>query len=335
MESVRQALRNVRIGDAVVHENLAVFPLIVETTIGRGYLILDEGMSRGTAKVREVSESGHVPELMFVNEGDLAVLLLDGEELRGAKQNRVLNLSILAPSGKTIVIPVSCVEAGRWARSSPEFARSENVLFSKARAKKVHRVSSSMARAAGRISDQGEIWDDIALKDRAFCSSSPTAAMADIYDQLSANVGGYVEAFGSVPGQTGAVFALDGRIAGCELFDHPETLSSLLPKIVRSYALDAMENRGAKGVLPPPVEAVRDFLDEIAGSGMESFPSLGLGEDVRISGNRLAAGALVVDNRVVHLSAFRLIDDPRGAREPVAPRAAPWSLRSLWRSKVR
>lgn len=333
MDSVRQALHNVRIGGAVVHENLAVFPLIVGTMAARGYLILDEAMSSGTAKVRETSESGHVPELMFVNEGDRAVLLLDGEELRGAKQNRVLNLSILASAGKTIVIPVSCVEAGRWVRSSPEFARSENVLFSMARAKKVHRVSISMSRGGVRRSDQGEIWGDIALKEQALGSSSPTAAMADIYDQLGVRVGEYVGAFGSVPGQTGAAFALDGRIAGCELFDHAETLSLLLPKIVRSYALDAMENRGAKGTVPPPVEAVRDFLEEIARSRMETFPSLGLGEDVRISGDHLAAGALVVDDRVVHLSAFRLNDVPRDEREPGPPRSARWPLPNFWRRR--
>ncbi len=54
------------------------------------YLTLDEALAAKTATVTEVSESGSVPELYFQNEGDLPVLLLDGEELVGAKQNRVL-----------------------------------------------------------------------------------------------------------------------------------------------------------------------------------------------------------------------------------------------------
>ena len=63
----------------------------------------------------EVSEGGHVPETEeIVNEGELSVLLLDGEELLGAKQNRVLNLTILVPAHQTCVVPVSCVESGRW-----------------------------------------------------------------------------------------------------------------------------------------------------------------------------------------------------------------------------
>jgi len=36
-----------------------------------------------------------VPELLVINQGERAVLLVDGEELVGAKQNRVLNTSVL------------------------------------------------------------------------------------------------------------------------------------------------------------------------------------------------------------------------------------------------
>jgi len=63
-----------------------------------------------------------VPELAVVNDGDIHVLLLDGEELRGAKQNRMLNTTILLkPKSKTI-IPVSCTEQGRWNYASAESA---------------------------------------------------------------------------------------------------------------------------------------------------------------------------------------------------------------------
>jgi hypothetical protein len=39
-----------------------------------------------------------VPQLLFINDAMRPVLLLDGEELVGAKQNRVLNLTVLAPA---------------------------------------------------------------------------------------------------------------------------------------------------------------------------------------------------------------------------------------------
>ena len=73
-----------------------------------------EALDAGLARVEEVSEGGSVPELRFTNSAAMPILIVDGEELVGAKQNRVANLTILAPAKTTIRIPVSCVEAGRW-----------------------------------------------------------------------------------------------------------------------------------------------------------------------------------------------------------------------------
>jgi hypothetical protein len=100
-------------GTPTEYRNLTIFPLIDESGKEPDYLTLDEALAQKCAKITELSESGSVPELRFVNESDKRVLLLDGEELVGAKQNRILNLRILVPAGKTLVIPVSCVEAGR------------------------------------------------------------------------------------------------------------------------------------------------------------------------------------------------------------------------------
>src|SRR5689334_5862610 len=97
----------VRIADPVRHEALAVFPLFTDAPSGVDYLLSDEALEAGAVTVEEVSESGSVPNLLVDNKGDSAVLFLEGEELRGAKQNRVLNTSILiAPRSKT-TIPVS------------------------------------------------------------------------------------------------------------------------------------------------------------------------------------------------------------------------------------
>jgi len=58
---------------------------------------------------------GSVPDLLVDNRGDVRVLFLEGEELIGAKQNRILNTSVLVPAHSKIKIPVSCVEPGALA----------------------------------------------------------------------------------------------------------------------------------------------------------------------------------------------------------------------------
>jgi len=143
MSILSQVLDELTIGPARTFGGLTVFPLVAPrpATGDRPYRTLDEAIADGTARVTEVSNAGSVPELSFVNEGDQPVLLLDGEELAGAKQNRILNLTILCPAKKSIVIPVSCVEAGRWRHVSASLKPEQHVMYSTARSKKAARVS--------------------------------------------------------------------------------------------------------------------------------------------------------------------------------------------------
>jgi len=109
---IDQLLRQVKVVQALNYEGLTAYPLIRGALFAKDYLTLDEALTNKSAVITEVSEGGSVPQLLLRNKGDLAVFLLDGEELTGARQNRILNISILAPAMKDTVIPVSCVEAG-------------------------------------------------------------------------------------------------------------------------------------------------------------------------------------------------------------------------------
>ena len=59
----------------------------------------------------------------------------------------------------------------------------------------------------------------------------------------------------------------------------------------------------------PTAEVVRELLADVAEGRAETFPAVGLGEDVRIRGSRTTGAALVVEGRVVHLCAFRNDDE--------------------------
>jgi hypothetical protein len=65
------------------------------------------------------------------NVGDRPALLIDGEHLEGAKQNRVLNVTVLVAARRDTVVPVSCVEQGRWSYGADQgFAPSPEVAHS-------------------------------------------------------------------------------------------------------------------------------------------------------------------------------------------------------------
>jgi hypothetical protein len=98
MLNTNELLEFVTILPAVAHRSLAVYPMVANLPSGTAnYLVLDEAIETGHFRITEVSEAGTVPHLLAINETTSPVLLLDGEELVGAKQNRILNLTILVP----------------------------------------------------------------------------------------------------------------------------------------------------------------------------------------------------------------------------------------------
>ena len=304
MSSITEAIGRVRVGTPVAYENMTMYPLLDGGDTDPDYIILDEALASGRAHVAEISEVGSVPELKFVNESDSAVLLLDGEELVGAKQNRILNLTILVAARTEMKVPVSCVEAGRWAARSAKFKSSPRVYYSDGRAAKVSHVSASMSESGQRRSNQMAVWNDISAKMDRLQSLSPTSAMSDMFESRSVDVEKYVTAFKPVAEQVGAVFAINGRIAGLDLFDFPATWQKLMAKLVRSYALDALDPSRESESGKPDNGSPLDFLTTIAALNPESFGAIGEGIDLRLAGDAACGAALAARDRIVHLNAF-------------------------------
>src|SRR5262245_18089586 len=112
---IEQLLGILTIGQPTSYRSLAVYPLKADQHVAAvHYLVLDDAIKTGDFRITEVSASGTVPQLRAVNETATPVFLLDGEQLIGAKQNRVLNLSVMLAAKSETEIPVACVEAGRW-----------------------------------------------------------------------------------------------------------------------------------------------------------------------------------------------------------------------------
>ena len=307
MQKIVDALTGVRIGDPMVFGNLTVFPLFGKSAAAADYLTLDEALEKKCAEITEVSEGGIVPELKFINSGDQNVFLLDGEELIGAKQNRILNLSILVAAGKTIIIPVSCVEAGRWSRRSRGFSSSSSAHYAEGRAHKMAQVSASMLSTGKRSSNQSDVWESISVKSARLGVLSETSAMSDIFEKEAVRLEDYVKSFSPQAKQSGSLFAIGGRVMGMELFDSADTLKKLNAKLLRSYGLDALDRSiskpSEKGIPCTPAEADA-FLKGLSEAKGEEFPAVGEGVDIRLSGQNLTGAALAVGDRVIHLCAF-------------------------------
>jgi hypothetical protein len=124
-----------------------------------------------------------------------------------------------------------------------------------------------------------------------------------VFDGHAASIEEFVAAFPPVARQVGAVFCIDGEPVGLERFDSAGTWRKLGAKVVRSFALDAID-RGGRGVRGVDLSASRAFATRVGAAESAVFPGVGIGEDVRLTGGATSGGALVVGGRVVHLGAF-------------------------------
>ena len=305
MWTLQEEFSRIEIGQSARLRNLTLFPLVRKSIPVQqlDYLLLDDGIAQGKVRVTELNAGGSVPELRLENSADLPVLLVDGEELVGAKQNRVLNLTILAPPKHTTVIPVSCVEAGRWSWAASDLRTADHIMYSGLRAKRVLHVTQSMRLRGSHLSNQEEVWGDIAGKAARLHTKSPTSAMFAMYESHANSIEEFIRAFSWAERQCGVAFAISGRLLGLDIFDHPETMRRFFQKLIRSYALDALDSA------PGPNEAMRPelligFLDQIATAQSFSNNALGLGKDVRFSGPRISGAALWAQDRYVHICAF-------------------------------
>jgi hypothetical protein len=121
MDPIKDFLEIVKLAKAQSHQNLVLFPLLAPESGEPDYFTLEEALGQEAVIITEVSEGGQVPELKLVNHSESKVLILDGEELKGAKQNRIVNATFLIGPKSEVVIPVSCVEHGRWCYKSRRF----------------------------------------------------------------------------------------------------------------------------------------------------------------------------------------------------------------------
>jgi hypothetical protein len=218
----------ISLGSSQTFRNLMVVPLLDRLSPTAGWLTLDDALALG---VTEVSEAGIVPQLRLLNRGDVPVFLLDGEELVGAKQNRILNLSILVPGRTNLEIPVSCVEQGRWSWRSGGFSSADRVIYSKLRRSNAEAVTQSLASVGDRRGDQGTVWEDIASKSARMSVHSDTGAASAMYERYREDLDEFVAGIEAAPNEVGAAFVVNGRFAGLDLLAGPDLLAQLASEV--------------------------------------------------------------------------------------------------------
>ncbi len=278
--------------------NLVVYPIKTNTRHARRDDTIDE-FSPFTIDEVMVSKKGEfneydvpdITEVVFDNKSDFPVMMLDGEEITGSLQNRIIAQSNLVEAMTSREIPVICVEEGRW----EEIGGFETGYCSYPGI----RTILSKSRHT-KMDPQKTIWKEINRKLTVTRTQSATSSMHDIYDNLKEEVIRYVEDFKSLNHNTVGFIGIAGnRILGCDIFHSPKVYGKFEHKLIRSYALDAIEYQKIRGNHPDAGK----FLDSI--SALLSKKRVRKNTDnMEIKGDGFFGQALVYRDDIIHLSAF-------------------------------
>jgi hypothetical protein len=227
------------------------------------------------------------------NPTDGNVLLYDGEELAGAKQNRILNITVLVGTKSQTTIPVSCVEEGRWRYDSRLFTAGRHAAHPELRRRKNARLA---AEPLARGLAQHEVWDEVSAKAGRLGVESKTGANADTFKARERDLAVLRKAFPLALGQCGAMLSLGDAVC-LDYVSRPDAFAKLYEKLLDGYLLDAIEYRG-------PAVVDHGFFGRLDATSSARQPSAGLGQDLRLNGSGVVASGLELDGELLQVSAF-------------------------------
>jgi hypothetical protein len=299
---MNELLQTAKVTVSQQQSGLQVFGLQWPATPNLVYSTLDEAVSAGTLDVTEVSTEGSVPELKVESRSDVMTFLMAGEQVLGAKQNRVFNVSLMVGAHTTLAVPVSCVEAGRWRSRSVKFASGGTMSHGVMRKMMSKHVRESYRQEGTPSANQGEVWEEVKRKLHALASTSPSEEFDQVYKDYRTPLEDLLRALTPPAGCHGVIFAVGGKIAGADVFDQPATLVKLWPKLVRAYALDVLEAKDSQSSVT--AEEAERWVRSAACAKVEQFNTPGLGQDIRLEAAGLAGAALIVEGQPVHVELF-------------------------------
>ena len=300
LETARGFVSSLEIREAVVCGDLSVFPVFCPGDAVSSYDLLKAALEDGNAEVSEMSESGVVSELKVVNRGRSRLLIPEGEILTGAKQDRVVNVTVLVAASAAFTLPVSCVEQGRWSRATRKF-RASHYAPPSLRATRNRSVREDrMAGGRGR-SDQGRVWADIRETMDTMNLDSDTDSLPETYEKAESRLERYRKEVVMPAGCRGAILAVNNEICGMDYYDDPDAFARMWPDISQSYFFEAVRLKS------DGTAATRDQAAEYLGSVGASLDippdTLGEGVEMLVQQDSLTGSAILSDGRLCHLTA--------------------------------
>jgi len=285
--------------EPIRHNNLTIFPVVTDRTHNtKDFLTLDEGLRSGEVVVSEggliqpllrgrlhpTPPGPQVNQLVLVNNSKRPLLLLAGEILTGGKQDRVVGKDRIVPAeSDPIDLGVFCVEPHRWVATKSGFGSFASQM-----------AQPSVRKSAMADQDQRKVWSEVGASATRMAAMVPRAAPqlqetssyagvmgnGEVKQRVEAVAAPLEQSYQGVMRElrdrnaVGVVVAVNDQIVWADLFASTALLEKYWPKLVRSYAAEALTRSTAS--VHPDLKTAQAFLQnfEARRESVESEPGL-------------------------------------------------------------
>jgi hypothetical protein len=277
------------------YRHLAVFPVRLRggDKLRGDWLTMDEAMARGVLAVREKGD-GSVPVVIVENRSRHEnVFVMGGEVLAGGKQTRTVRQDVVLSPGQQVELNVFCVEAQRWEGGS-RFNAGKTLL------------PQSIQKALRKGADQEQVWSEVARNNRALAAETATGSLEAALnspqvkrrlDEVRAKI------IPEAPRDSvGFIFLSGRRAAGADFFGRADIARGLLPKLLDSYSVDCVLQRGSEAAMDERAQqsAAIAFFDQVRKAGSKRSSTPGSGAGIATNTRTLLGAGVSLGDAVVH-----------------------------------
>ncbi len=294
-------LRRLRAGEPFREGRLEIVPLLLDGDGETAPVVLTRpAVEAGVLEIVE-RDQGVVQELLAWNKGSAPVAILEGDTLVGCKQNRVVAHSVIVAPGTSVVVPVGCMEHGRWHHESRHFSVGDVKMAPHVRRHTVVDVKEATRAGHAPTLDQGRLWRDVAQEIAACGARSDTSDYYKVVEQEGRDARQRARALEPRPGQVGALVVADGVLVGLEASGHHGLWSALSEPTLASYLMGW--HRGSESLRDARASAA-EWLSRAQEAQVLARPGLGIGVDLDVRGSSLSGVGLALDAFTVHVAVF-------------------------------
>ncbi|MDH7604085.1 MAG: hypothetical protein QHH13_04220 [Melioribacter sp.] len=288
-------------------EQLSVVQLATDKQNTFNYISLSNAIKENFAAVEEITKDGIVNNLILVNNSEHYIFASDGDVLIGAKQNRVLNTSILVPPNSKTIIPVSCIEQGRWRYESKKFDPADYLSPVEIRMAKSQSVFNNLKTNDGHFANQRKVWDEVKNISHFFKVFSDTMDLDDVFIKEKGNIDSIAKKFTLSEQSNGLAIFINDNFQSIDIYNRTDIFSEYFHKQIKSAFLNSIRTEKQQSSFDESraIEMTFQFLDKLNNLHFNIFNGVGVGEEKRFSNDEITGFILTYKEEMIHTSVLK------------------------------